>query len=192
MQTYAGAVLSTAVFPRTRLVRIALVVGFALLTALAAQFEIHLGFSPVPVTGQTLAVLLSGGVLGWRAGLGSQLLYVVLGGVGLPFYAGGEEGWQHLLGATGGYLVGFVVAAALVGWLAERHADRRVPTAIPSFLAGNAVIYLFGVPWLAAVVGLSPGEALVQGLLPFVIGDLLKIGLAGILLPAGWWLVDLR
>jgi biotin transport system substrate-specific component len=147
------AVLAGRVFPQRRVVTASLVAGGALLTALAAQIEIPLWFTPVPITGQTFAVLLVGAALGWRAGAASQLLYVALGAAGLPFYSGGDGGWEVVTGATGGYLLGFVAAAALVGLLAERRQDRLVLTAVPAFLAGNAVIYLIGVPCLAAVAG---------------------------------------
>ncbi len=172
--------------PRSRVRTVALVVGFALLTAVAAQLTIPLPWTPVPVTGQTFAVLLAGATLGWRAGGASQLLYVVLGAVGLPFYADGDSGWQVATGATGGYLVGFVVAAALVGLLAERHQDRNVITAVPAMLAGTAIIYVFGVTWLAHVLGADATTALEKGLLPFVIGDAVKLVVAGALFPAVW------
>lgn len=175
--------------PRSRVRTAALVVGFALLTALAAQVTIPLAWTPVPLTGTTFAVLLAGATLGWRAGGASQLLYVTLGAVGLPFYQGGESGWTYAMGATGGYLVGFVVAAALVGLLAERRQDRTVLTSIPAMLAGTAVIYLFGVAWLGHELGADATTALEKGLLPFVIGDSLKLLAAGALLPLAWRLV---
>lgn len=172
--------------PRTRARTVALVVGFALLTAAAAQVTIPLPWTPVPVTGQTFAVLLAGATLGWRAGGASQLLYVALGAVGLPFYADGAGGWQVATGATGGYLVGFVVAAALVGLLAEHGQDRTVLTSVPAMLAGTAVIYLFGVTWLAAVLDVDATTAMTKGLLPFLIGDAIKLVAAGLVLPAAW------
>jgi biotin transport system substrate-specific component len=188
----ATAVLTGRVFPQRRAVTASLVVGFALLTAAAAQVEIPLWFTPVPITGQTFAVLLAGAALGWRAGAASQLLYVALGATGLPFYSGGDGGWEVVTGATGGYLVGFVVAAAFVGMLAERHQDREVVTAVPAFLAGTALIYLVGVPWLATVAGFDATTAVEKGLAPFVIGDLLKVALAGLALPAAWRFIGPR
>lgn len=175
--------------PQSRVRTIALVVGFALLTALAARITIPLPWTPVPITGTTFAVLLAGAALGWRAGAASQLLYVVLGAAGLPFYAGGVSGWTYATGATGGYLVGFVVAAAAVGFLAERGQDRSVATSIPAMLAGTAVVYLFGVAWLGHVLEADAVTALTKGLLPFVIGDSLKLVAAGALLPLAWRLV---
>ncbi len=185
----SAAVLSAQVLPRRRAVTAALVVGFALLTALSARIVIPLPFTPVPISGQTLVVLLSGATLGMAPGAASQALYLGLGAVGLPFGAGGASGWTWLVGATGGYLIGFVVAAAVVGYLAERRGDRRVSTALVTFLVGNLIIYLLGVPWLAVVADLSLGETLAQGVVPFLAGDLLKIALAGLLLPGAWRLV---
>ncbi len=174
------------------------IVGFALLTALAAQISIPLGFTPVPVTGQTFAVLLAGGVLGSRRGALSMGLYVALGAIGLPFYSEGEGGWTAATGATAGYLVGFVVAAFVVGLMAERGQDRRLSTSVPAFLAGSAIIYACGAAWLAYDLGLpltaGPGEssAISLGVAPFLVGDVLKALLAGALMPAAWAIVDER
>ncbi|NQV08161.1 biotin transporter BioY [bacterium] len=190
--TTAPAVISARVLPMTRATTSALIVGFALLTAAAAQIQIPLWFTPVPITGQTFAVLLAGAALGWRAGAASQALYLGLGAIGLPFFAGGEGGWSVVTGATGGYLIGFVLAAALVGTLAERRHDRSVLTAIPTFLAGSALIYLAGVTVLAARLDVGAIEAMELGMVPFIMGDLIKIGLAGLALPAAWRLVGER
>jgi biotin transport system substrate-specific component len=187
-----AAVISARFVSQSRATSIALVTGFALFTALMAQIEFPLWFTPVPITGQTLAVLLAGAALGARLGAASQALYFGLGAMGLPFYSGGEGGWEVATGATGGYLVGFVVAAAVVGHLAERGQDRSVVTAVPAFLMGSAVIYLFGVAWLAAYLEIGATEAMGLGLTPFVIGDLVKVALAGVLLPAAWRLSDTR
>ena len=165
---------------------VTMVVGFALLTAVAAQLTLPLPWTPVPITGQTLAVLLSGATLGWRAGGVSQLVYILLGGMGLPFFHDGQGGWSVVSGPTGGYLVGFVVSAALVGALAERGQDRRLLTSLPAMLAGSAVIYLFGVPWLAHVLDVGVPRAIELGMAPFVIGDCFKLVIAGALLPATW------
>ena len=167
-----------------------LVIGFALLTALAAQIVIPLPFTPVPITGQTFTVLLAGAALGANAGAASQALYVLLGVVGLPFYAGGTSGWTVVQGATGGYLIGFIVAAWVIGYLAERHQDRSIVTAIPAFLLGNVIIHLFGVPWLAASLDVPWTEAASLGSVPFIPGDLAKIALAGFMLPAAWKLTN--
>jgi biotin transport system substrate-specific component len=181
---------------RSRARDVVAVVGFALLTAVAAQISIPLGFTPVPLTGQTFAVLLAGGVLGSLRGALSMGLYVALGALGLPFYAEGEGGWTAATGATAGYLVGFVVAAFVVGLMAERGQDRRLSTSIPAFLAGSAIIYACGAGWLAHELGLpltaAAGEpsAISLGVAPFLVGDVLKALLAGALLPAAWALVD--
>ncbi|MDH3606833.1 MAG: biotin transporter BioY [Acidimicrobiia bacterium] len=183
--------LASAVLPRKRAVTIALVVGFALLTAAAAQFKINLPSTPVPITGQTFAVLLAGGVLGSRAGAASQALYWMLGLL-FPFYADGGSGWKVASGATGGYLVGFIVAAWAVGFLAERGQDRSVASAMPAFLAGTVIIYAFGVPWLAAELDVSWQRAMELGAVPFIIGDLAKVALAGLLLPGAWQITGKR
>lgn len=189
MQTTIPArVLGGAVLPRHRVTTLALVLSFALLTAVAAQVRIPLPFTPVPITGQTFAVLLSGAVLGGTGGAASQALYLLLG-LFLPFYAGGASGWTYATGATGGFLLGFIVAAWVIGQLAERRQDRNLATAIPAFLTGTVVIYLFGVPWLANVVGVSWTSAIELGVTPFVVGDLAKILLAGVLLPSAWKLI---
>ncbi len=186
--TLPSRVITGAVLPRATWVTAASIVGFALLTAAAAQVRIPLPFTPVPITGQTFAVLLSGAALGATAGGASQLLYVAMGAAGLPFFAGGTSGWDVVTGATGGYLLGFVVAAVIVGFLAERRQDRTVWSAVPAFLAGSVIIYLIGVPVLYATVdSITTGEqAITAGFTPFIVGDLIKVGLAGLLLPTAW------
>lgn len=190
--TYPARTIAFTVVPRSTVNTIALMFGFALLTALAAQIRIPIPGTPVPITGQTFAVLLAGATLGSRLGAGSQAIYWLLGAVGLPFYANASGGWEAATGATAGYLVGFVAAAWVVGALAERGQDRTVPSAIPAFLAGNAIIYLFGVPWLMYSVDAfdTITAALVAGFTPFVVGDLVKVVLVGLLLPAAWKLMD--
>lgn len=172
--------------PRTAVRDVSLVIGAALLTALCAQIEIPVPGSPVPISGQTFAVVLTAAPLGARRGASAQLLYVLLGLIGLPFYSGGDSGTEVLFGATGGYLVGFVLAAWIVGTLAERGQDRRVLRAIAAFILGQGVIFAIGVPWLAVVADLGPVDALQAGLFPFVLGGLIKAALAGGLMPAAW------
>ncbi len=173
---------------------VALVIGFALLTAALAQFSFTLSFTPVPVTGQTLGVLLSGAALGFRLGASSQILYLIMGAVGLPFYTQGASGWDILKGYTGGYIVGFIFASALIGFLAERGKDRHVSSAIGSFLLGTIIIYAFGALWLAHVLNLpvfeGPKSAMALGVVPFLFGDLLKAFTAGLLLPGAWKLIS--
>jgi biotin transport system substrate-specific component len=190
--TYPTETITEVVVPRSTVNTIVLTVGFALLTALAAQIYIPVPGSPVPITGQTFAVLLTGAALGSRLGAASMSLYWVLGALGLPFYTEASGGWTAATGATGGYLIGFVVAAWVVGYLAQRGQDRTVASAIPAFLAGSVIIYLIGVPWLmASVEGIDTlTGALAAGFTPFVVGDLFKVVLAGVLLPASWKLVD--
>lgn len=165
---------------------VALVAGAAGLTALAAQVAVPLPFSPVPVTGQTFAVLLTAAALGPLRGTAGQLLYVMLGLVGLPVYSDGEAGVQVLLGASGGYLVGFVAAAWLVGAAARRGLDRTPGKAFGAFALGTLTIYALGVPWLAVVADLGLGQALLLGVVPFIPGAVLKAALAAGLLPAAW------
>jgi len=192
--TIPSRVITARLLPRSTTWTITLTIGFALLTAAAAQIRIPLGFTPVPITGQTFAVLLSGAALGATWGGASQLLYVMLGAVGLPFFAGGNGGWTYATGSTLGYLIGFIVAAYVVGLMAERQQDRSVLSAVPAFLTGNLIIYGFGVPWLYySIESISTGEAaLAAGFTPFIAGDLVKIVLAGLLLPASWKLADRR
>ena len=194
--TYAPAVLSTRILPQSRTSRqtaaLALIVGFSLLTALCAQIRIPLGFTPVPITGQTFAVLLSGAVLGSRMGAASQLLYVVMGAAGLPFYAGGNGGWEAATGATMGYLIGFTAAAYAVGYLAEQRQDRRFATSVGAFLTGNLVIYALGVPWLMYTQSWGLADGVARGLAPFIIGDTIKILLAAAAMPAAWKLAGER
>ncbi|WP_322801905.1 biotin transporter BioY [Thermoflexus sp.] len=192
-------VLADLVFPkalrRSRAQQLAadvlLILGGSLFTALMARIAIPLPFTPVPITGQTLAVLLTGAALGSRRGALSMAAYVLEGSLGLPVFAGGAAGLKRLTGPTGGYLVGFIAAAFVTGWLAERGWDRRPLLAALAMLIGNAVIYLFGLPWLAMFLGgfLGPKGALALGLLPFIPGDLLKLFLATLLLPSAWGVV---
>ncbi|MGD0612165.1 MAG: biotin transporter BioY [Anaerolineales bacterium] len=165
-----------------------LVVVGTLLVAAMAQVKIPLPFSPVPITGQTFAVLLVGASLGTRKGVASLSLYVILGVLGLPVYAGGAGGYLAFLGPTGGYLFGFVFAAYFVGWLAETGRDRRFRSALLVFLVGEVIIYMFGLPWLSLFVGVQ--KVLVTGLFPFLPGDLLKLAAAALALPAAWKLVQ--
>lgn len=171
-----------------RLYDLALIFGGSLFVALSAQLAIPLGFSPVPVTGQTFAVLLTGALLGARRGSLSILAYIAEGAAGLPVFAMGQGGAAVLLGPRGGYIIGFILAAWLTGFLAERRWDRRVATTIVAMALGNVAIYALGLLWLCCLMG-SDARVLALGLYPFLIGDLLKISLAAILLPSGWKLL---
>ena len=186
---------------RNLVVNAALVIGGSLFIAACAQISIPLGFTPVPITGQTFAVLLVGAAYGWRLAALTIALYLAQIAVGLPFAAEGRSGWEilTLVTATGGYLWGMLVAGLLTGWLANRGWDRSFGSALGLMLLGNIVIFGFGVPWLAASLDipvissaacdLATGadcDALEFGLYPFLIGDLLKLLLAAGLLPAAW------
>jgi biotin transport system substrate-specific component len=165
-----------------------LILGISLLIGLSAQVAIPLPFSPVPITGQTLMVLLAGATLGSKRGSLCLLAYLTEGLTGLPVFAAGASGLSQLLGPTGGYLVGFVVAAYFTGRLAEQGWDRRISTTALAMLFGNAVIYAFGVTWLMAFVGLK--QAIAVGFYPFIIGDVLKLMIAALALPFGWKLLS--
>ena len=155
--------------------------------ALLAQVAIPLPFSPVPITGQTFAVLLVGALLGGVRGSLAISLYLMEGTIGLPVFAGGGAGLARLAGPTGGYLIGFIAAAFVVGLLAKRGWDRRIWSTALAMLVGNVLIYAVGLPRLAQFVGSE--RALSLGLYPFVIGDLLKLAVAAAALPAGWKLL---
>jgi biotin transport system substrate-specific component len=174
---------------RSWLLDAVLVVLFSAFVALTAQVEIPLW--PVPLTLQTLGVLFTGAVLGSRRGALALLLYLTEGALGLPVFAGGASGVGYMLGPTGGYLVGFVVAAGVVGWLAQRGWDRRLVWAAVAMVIGNVIIYACGVAWLAVFLGDLWG-ALVKGMLLFVVGDLIKIAVAALTLPGGWKLARRR
>jgi biotin transport system substrate-specific component len=190
MNTTLAPTLLTKYLPRAdqRLRDILLVVTGSLFVAAMAQVRIPLPFTPVPLTGQTFAVLLAGAALGSRRGTASMLLYLLLGVIGLPVFAGGSAGLAILAGPTGGYLVGFIVAAWLVGRMAEHQLDRKIRSMWKVFLAGEAVIYLFGLAWLSLFVGFQ--HVLVAGFLPFIPGDLVKLAAATLALPGMWKLVE--
>ena len=159
----------------------------SLILCLSAQVKMYLPISPVPITGQTFAVLMLAALLGSRRGVLAIIAYLIEGASGLPVFAGGI-GPAVLIGPTGGYLVGFVAAAYVVGRLAEMGWDRRVITTIVAMLAGEIALYTFGVCWLAIMTNIR--TALVIGLYPFIVGDILKIALAAAVLPAGWKLLN--
>jgi biotin transport system substrate-specific component len=165
------------------------VVAAAAVVGLLAQLSIPLGFTPVPITGQTLGVLLAGSALGWRRASAALTLYLVAGLAGVPWFAGHQAGNP---GVDLGYLIGFVVAAAACGWLAERGADRRVLRALPAMVAGEVCIYAIGVPYLALSLHVSLARAIALGCTPFLLGDALKAAVAAGLLPATWRAIGLK
>jgi len=175
------------VIPRSLATDVALILGGAVLTAIAAQIAIPMW--PVPITGQTFAVLLVGAVLGASRGALSMIAYFSMGAAGLPVFTGAVSGVTF--GTTFGYLVGFIAAAAVVGWLAQLNWQKKVSGVIASFVIGNAVIYLFGLPWLAfALSNLNLASDLTAvlsaGLVPFLVGDAIKMALAAAALPLAW------
>ena len=190
------ATLGEALLPRltaNAFVRAAvLVVAGAALTALAAQLRFNVPWTPVPYTGQTGAVLLVGAALGWRLGALSMLLYVAAGVIGLPVFNGGAAGIEQLFGITGGYLAGFVIAAALTGWLAQRGWDRTPVRTVGLMALGTLLIYAIGVPVLGAVAGLSAWDAFRNGALYFLPWDAAKLVIAAIVLPGAWRLIGPR
>jgi biotin transport system substrate-specific component len=165
-----------------------LVVSGALLTALFAQISIHVPGSPVPITGQTLAVGLVGATLGARRGAASLGLYALLG-LFLPFYADGESGWDVVWGASGGYIIGFIFAAYAIGWLAERGADRKVLFAFLAFVVGQLIIFAFGLVGLKISVGESWSWTIHNGFEIFIFGGLVKAAIGAVALPSAWHLV---
>jgi len=186
-----SVLVESAVRRRSRsslLADVTLVLVGSMVVAGLAQLSVRLPFTPVPVTGQTLAVLVVGASLGPVRGGISLLLYLAEGAAGLPVFAEGGAGLAPLLlpSVTGGYLWGFVVAAIVVGSLAERRWDRRLSSAIGAMLLGEIVIFFFGVVWLSAAVGVPGSEALELGLYPFVLGELVKLLVAAGILPAAW------
>ena len=196
-RTLTDAVLQQRAATRPWLIDGILVVLFSAFVALSARLAVPLPGTEVPLTGQTLAVLLTGAVLGSRRGALALLLYLLEGAMGLPVFAPSAVlpmGFGRLLGPTGGYLLAYPLAAAIVGYLAERSWDRRPRTAMLAMLAGNLVIYLVAIPWLMMFTD-SAWIALAQGMVPFIPGDLLKVTIAAAVLPGVWSLVrrtDLR
>jgi biotin transport system substrate-specific component len=177
--------LADLVVPRTWVTNTLLVLGGAVFTGLLAQVAVPLW--PVPITGQTLAVMLVASTLGLVRGTLSMLVYAVLGVVGVPWFSGWSGGPSILVGPTGGYIVGFIVAAAIVGWSAERGGDRRILRAVATFLVATISVFAVGLPWLAFALGTDLQQTLEFGLYPFIVGGLVKAFLAALIIPAAWW-----
>ena len=181
-----AATLRYAVFPRLGILAdVLLVLAGTGLVAGAAQISFHIPGTPVPITGQTFAVVLVGAALGSVRGFSSLALYLLAGMV-LPFYADGAKGVDVIVGASGGYIVGFVAAAAVTGFLAERGADRKLISAVGAMFVGNIIIYLCGLPWLAVNLDVNIAKTMEYGLNPFIVGDIIKLCIAGALLPTAW------
>lgn len=184
-ETLIGAVLAPLDLARS----VILVVAFSLLTALAAQIVIPLPWTPVPITGQTFAVLLTGALLGSRLGALAMIAYLIEGASGLPFFRGGSGGAHYLLfSPTAGYLLAYPVAAFITGLLAERGWDKRYLTAAAAMGIGSLLILCGGWAWLSLFFR-TPPEAFAAGVAPFIIGDIIKIALAAAVLPSGWALL---
>jgi biotin transport system substrate-specific component len=164
--------------------QLVLVLAGSLLLALSAQFAFRIPISPVPVTGQTLAVLLIGMAYGSRLGSATVLAYLVEGGMGLPVFANGTAGWAVIMGPTGGYLIGFVAAAFALGWLAERGMGRGPISTAVAMAIGTVIIYAAGVSWLGQFIGFD--KAIAGGVMPFLYGDALKLIVAAGLMPLAW------
>jgi biotin transport system substrate-specific component len=184
------AVLADRVLPRHLVVDVTLIVLGAALTAALAQVSIPLW--PVPITGQTLAVLLVGASLGAVRGGLSLAAYAAAGVAGLPVFAPEDDGthavgWIAIVGPTGGYIIGFIFAAAFVGWLAQGEWDRKFFKAVLTFVGGSVIVFAFGLPWLAIVLGTDLDTTLQYGLYPFILGGLVKALIAAALLPLAWW-----
>jgi biotin transport system substrate-specific component len=182
-ETLLGVALAPMDFVR----QVGLVIGFSLLTAAAAQVVVPVG--PIPITGATFAVLLTGALLGSRLGAMAMIAYLAEGAFGLPFFAGGTGGLLHLLGPTGGYLVAFPAAAFITGAFAEHGWDRRFLTAAAAMAIGSIVILLSGWAWFSIVMRTPPTLTLFDTVLKFIPGDLIKIILAAAALPSGWKLL---
>jgi len=214
LQRAEALTLADAVFPRittdnwtAALARdLALMVGFALFTALCAQIAVQTPWTPVPITMQTFAVLVAGGSLGMWRGAGSMIIYMLMGMFLFSAFAPGDSGvsgdWDlHFIlpwsGTkelvwdipSGGYIVGFILAAALVGFLCEQKWDRK-PWVHFGFFLGNAILYIPGIAWLAHDLDISFEKALEFGLYPFIVGDMMKLGLASLTLPVAWSVVN--
>ncbi|WP_040337013.1 biotin transporter BioY [Candidatus Blastococcus massiliensis] len=172
--------------PDVRARNVALVASGVLLTALLAQVSVPVPGSPVPITGQTLAVVLTAAALGPVRGIAVQVAYMACALVGLPFYSEASGGVDAVFGATGGYVIGFIPAAFLIGLAARYGADRNPLKSVPLFVAGQAVIFAVGVPWLAVAADMSAAQALDAGFYPFILGGLVKAAIAAGVLGAAW------
>lgn len=196
--TFLGTLFLGANRELSGLIRAAAVLLLTALTAAAAQLSLQLPFTPVPFTLQPIVVLLGGAALGSRLGMASQVLYLMAGIAGLPVFAASSvlpQGPMRLLGPTGGYLMAYPFAAFVTGWLAERGFDRRYLTSVVAMAAGLAVIFTLGVAWLAFAAAPAPlglAAAVSGGLVPFVPADVLKLLIAGAVLPGMWKLIGRR
>lgn len=183
----ADTLMGAALAPLDATRSAGLVIVFSLFIAACAQFSIQIG--PVPITGQSFAVLLTGALLGSRLGAAAVIAYLVEGALGLPFFAGGGAGIVRFFGPTGGYLVAFPAAAFIVGAFAEHGWDKRYPTAVAAMAIGSVVILIGGWAWFTILTNTPPVAAFKIAVLPFLAGDVVKIALAAAVLPTGWALL---
>jgi biotin transport system substrate-specific component len=174
----------------TVLADVALVVSYAILIGISGQFSFHLPFTPVPVTAQTFVVLLGASALGSIRSIIGTSIFLLVGAAGVPWFAGGTGGITIFSEPTFGYIIGFIVSAAVIGVLAARGFDRKVLGTTTEMIIGNVVIYIFGAGFLALSLGLSPAKAIALGVVPFLIGDAVKIALASVALPSAWKSVE--
>jgi biotin transport system substrate-specific component len=173
------------VFPRHLVVDATLVVlGAAFVGGLA---QLYVPLWPVPITGQTLAVLLVGATLGTIRGALALTVYALFGILGVPWFSEASSGFDVIAGPTGGYIIGFIASAALVGWLSEREWDRKILKALATFAGGTLIVFAFGLPWLAFSLGIGVELTLEYGLWPFIIGGIIKALIAAALLPLAWF-----
>jgi biotin transport system substrate-specific component len=192
MNTYSrvDTLVPTALAPLDSVRSVGLVFVFSLFIAACAQFSIHIG--PIPITGQTFAVLLTGALLGSRLGALAVITYLIEGSIGLPFFAEGTSGLLKFLGPTAGYLVAFPAGAYVTGAFAEHGWDKHYPTAVAAMAIGSAVIFLGGWTWFSVLTHTSLFAAFQIAVLPFLAGDVIKIALAAAVLPTGWALLKRR
>ena len=183
--------LRSSLIPRsTALSNAALVVSGVLGLAVLAQIAVPVPGSPVPVTGQTLGVLILGTAYGSTLGVTTFAIYILVGIAGAPVFANSGHGWDRIAGATGGYLVGMLVATFILGQLARFRLDQNFLTALPSMLIGTITTFSFGLVWLHQYTGESWNWTIEKGLTPFIVGEVLKIVIAGTSLPAVWRVVN--
>jgi len=193
MSVHHIATLRTAIVPRSTITsKVALVCGGVAFLAVMAQISLPIPGSPVPVTGQTLAVLLLGAAYGANLGATTLFAYLSIGVAGAPIFAQGTHGWSRVYGATGGYLVGMVITSYLVGYLAERKWDQRIATVIPTMILGNVVTFSLGLFWLHQYTGQGWAWTFSAGLSPFILGEVIKIAIASTALPSVWRFVSKR
>ena len=183
----ADTLMGAALAPLDSTRSIGLVIVFSLFIAAAAQFAIHIG--PIPITGQTFAVLLTGALLGSRLGAAAVIAYLIEGAIGLPFFAGGAAGLARFFGPTGGYLVAFPAAAFITGAFAEHGWDKNYPQAVAAMAIGSALIFLGGFGWYSVLTNTPPVAAFQITVLPYLPGDVIKIALSAGVLPTGWALL---